>query len=501
MGSDGRVWCNCRNVRRVHFLMMNRLSSVLALTLICTNALAKEKPVDPAPAAFFETTALRTMHLKVTGQGWEDMQPARPGMFSDLFSKPTAPPEDKKRSAFGLEYTYVRATVEEAGKTYADVGLRFKGNSSYTSAEKILKRPFKIDFNRYVEGQAFHGLTTLNLHNNALDPSFAREALSYELFREAGLPAPRTTFALVYLTVEGKYEKQLLGLYTVVEEVNKAFLKAHYGSAKGLLLKPENAQQWPYKGEKFAEYEKIYRPHTDATPETGARLIEFLKLLNQADDAGFAAAAGTYVDVPELARYVATHAIMCNMDSMLTTGHNFYMYVPPDGGRIRFAPWDMNLSLGAFTWVATDKQMINLSIKTPWVGPHKLLDRMAKVPGFNEELRKAFESLNRTAFEPGRMAKRIEAVKAVVRDAQRAAYPPGSTQPTTRPENTAAKPTMWLAAAPDLTEFAKARSAAVDAQLAGRQEGHVPSWARRGPLKPVEKPVAKPAAATKPAGK
>src|SRR5262249_27968826 len=80
--------------------------------------------------------------------------------------------------------------------------------------------------------------TTLNLHAAALDPTKGREALAFAVFRVAGVPAPRTAFAEVTLTVPGKFDKEYLGLYIVVEPVDKAFLKEHFKTGRGLLMNP-----------------------------------------------------------------------------------------------------------------------------------------------------------------------------------------------------------------------------------------------------------------------
>ena len=39
--------------------------------------------------------------------------------------------------------------------------------------------------------------------------------------RAAGVPAPRTAYAEVTLTVPGKFDREYLGLYTVIEQVDK----------------------------------------------------------------------------------------------------------------------------------------------------------------------------------------------------------------------------------------------------------------------------------------
>lgn len=77
------------------------------------------------------------------------------------------------------------------GRQIRGVGLRFKGNGTFIEARTSGHYSFKIDFNEFDPDQEFLGLTKINLQNKVSDPTMLREALSYELFREAGIPCPR----------------------------------------------------------------------------------------------------------------------------------------------------------------------------------------------------------------------------------------------------------------------------------------------------------------------
>src|SRR5262249_53178961 len=141
-----------------------------------------------------------------------------PGGFA-----PPQPADDKnadvhRNIGFGLTFPWSHATFSAGGETYKNVGLRFKGNASYMASSRGLKRNLKIDFNHYDEEQSFHGLKSINLNAGAMDPTKAHEALSYAIFRAAGVPAPRTAFAQVTLTIPGKFDRELLGAYTLVEQ-------------------------------------------------------------------------------------------------------------------------------------------------------------------------------------------------------------------------------------------------------------------------------------------
>jgi hypothetical protein len=443
----------------------------------------------PAADGFFNADALRVFHFKLTRDAWDKMQPSRGDLFSGLFAGTRPAKEEATHdSPFGYHYAYVHADVEYDGRLYRDVGLRFKGNSSYLVGRE-LKKPFKLDVNHYQKDQELSGISSLNFNNNAMDPLFLREAVSYAFFREAGVPASRTTWGLVYLSVESLHDKKLAGLYTLVEEVNKPFLKAHFGDSKGLLLKPENAFNLPYLGDDFAKYKKIYRPKTDGTPATQRRLIELLKLIHQADDATFEARIDQYLDMPEFLRFIAANTLLANMDSFLSTGHNFYLYIHPETLKAHFIPWDLNLSFGTFDWVGTVEEQTRLSLKQPYVKANLLTERVLRVDRFARAYRAEAQRIAKTCLTREHFDAQMKPMEGVIAQAERVAKVPHQALPPKLP------------AAYDLRNFAAARYDSVMAQLSGKDGGYVPYWQKgfiggrmkRPATQPATKPITQPA--------
>jgi hypothetical protein len=286
------------------------------------------------PDDLFGITHVWTVHLKVTKEGWAGMQPIRPSQggqkpllarildalikppATQPATRPTTEPSTRPQpllarirpNSFQISYTYVPAAIEFEGQTFSNVGLRFKGNISYTTNENTLHRPFKIDFDRFLAGQKFCDLHTINLHNNSIDPTQMREALVYDIYRKAGVPAPRTAYALVYLTVEGMYDHEYLGLYTLTEEVDKRFLRKHLGSDDGMLLKPEANGGLPYLGDNWAAYEQRMRPHSPPTTQATRRYIELTKLIHKADEKEFRQRIDSFIDVDAFLKFLAVTA-------------------------------------------------------------------------------------------------------------------------------------------------------------------------------------------------
>lgn len=134
---------------------------------------------------------------------------------------------------------YVSCDVEIGGKTFTNVGIRPKGNTSLSS---IVSDPdsdrysFKLEFDKYVEGQTCFGLDKLVLNNNYADATNMKEAIVYDMYRFLGADASLYNYAK--LSVNGEY----FGIYLALEAVEECFMLRNYGAANGALYKPEGME-------------------------------------------------------------------------------------------------------------------------------------------------------------------------------------------------------------------------------------------------------------------
>ena len=122
---------------------------------------------------------------------------------------------------------WVSCTVKEGAKTYTNVGVHLKGVGSFRPIDQ--KPSFSFKFNKFVAKQEFYGLSRIALNNSIQDSSYINEALCTQLFRDVGVPAARVTHAWVHLNGRD------LGLYVLVEGINKDFLRRHFKSDSGNL--------------------------------------------------------------------------------------------------------------------------------------------------------------------------------------------------------------------------------------------------------------------------
>jgi hypothetical protein len=427
----------------------------------------------------FAAGATHEIHLRVSAEGWRLMEPisgsraARGAKPSDGEKKqPYVEGERVPVGPVGLAYAYAKAQVEWDGVVAAEeAGVRFKGNISYVASRGGPRRPMKLDFDRFVEKGRFAGLATINLNNSAFDPSHAREALGYAVMRELGVPAPRTGWALVYLTVPGAYEREFLGLYALVEEVDDRFLKKRFADDGGLLLKPEGVRGLAYFGEDWALYERRLNPKSKVEPKQARRVIELARLINRAGDGEFRAKVESYLAVDGFLRYVAANAAIANLDSFLSTGHNYYLYVDPADGRAHVVPWDLNLAFGGYSWVASATASADTPIMRPYVDRNILVERLLAVPEHREAyrgyLRRACEMLGAERVAAWR-AREIEPVLAAAGRAAKVAGREG--RPSTRPA------TGMRLDAPELWSWVAARAKSMRAQLDGGRPGTAPNF-------------------------
>jgi putative membrane-bound dehydrogenase-like protein len=441
-------------------------------------------------ADLFGLTKVVNLHIEIPADEYQAMQPPAPaGMPGGPppAQRPQRPGErESERNLFGIEFPWAHGTVNVEGKTYKGVGLRYAGNATYMASAGGLKRSLVVDLDRS-EHARFHGLRALQLEAGALDPTKAREAIAFALFREAGVPAPRTVLAEVTLTVPGEHLKAYLGLYTLVEPVDQAFLTGRFHTDTGLLVRPQGLRGLDFLGDDWEKYRRPYRPLAEPKPDEARRLIEFLRLVQQGDDALFRKEIGSYLDVDKFLRFMAVQALIANADGFFTLAYNYSLFLDPGTNRFVFIPGDQELSFANFLMMGSADQLMDMSLARPYGGENRLTDRLLAIKDVKEAYQKVVKDLATTIFGKDRLVADAAAIEGATKSilereaaarAERAEPPVGFGPP--------GGPT-----APDLRSFAEKRTASIADQLAGKKNGYRPQFnfgppGGNAPLKPVE---------------
>jgi len=390
--------------------------------IVCILALASLSPTINAQAKpdIFGQTKVHEFHLELSAKEWDQMQKVAGGMTifgpKKVVKNPDDPIERHRSAGFGIEFPWAHADLHSGGKIYKNVGLRYKGNGSYVSTDKMLKRNLKIELDHYDEEQRFLGLKTITLNAGAVDASRIREVLAYDVFRSAGVPAPRTAYAKVTLTVPGKYEKEFVGLYTFIEHVDKSFLKDHFQNAKGLLMKPEGQRGIDYRGDDWAKYKDRLRPKREPSEAESKRIIEFAKLVNKGDDEAFKKQIADYLDLDIFLRFTAVNTLMPNTDSFFTTGHNYLIYLHPKTNKLIFMPWDLDIAFAGFPAMGSIDQQANQNLLKPTPYRMKLIDRLLALPEVKEKYQKVLKEIADGPFAKKKLLADIDAIEKATKE-------------------------------------------------------------------------------------
>lgn len=372
----------------------------------------------------YRATNVWTVHLTFTSNQWAELGPKHVERLPDWLNGESGPKLSNPASSrnglagvVGLDYPWSVAQLEFGGVTFSNVGVRFKGNGTFLGATRSYKRPFKIDLHKNGHGQKLAGHPVINLGNLVADPSAVSDSMGYRFYREAGVPAPRTSYARVFLTVGGHLDHQLLGLYVMIENPDSAWVGETFASKETAVFKPVTYELFKDLGNEWKNYARIYDPKTKLTTEQERRVIEFAKFFTGASDAELAARLGDYLDLDEVARYLACEVLLANYDGILSTGQNFLLFLDGKTGKFGLGPWDLDQSWGKFTYVSTADKREHASIWHPWTARNYFLERLYAVEPFRQVYRERLQDLLERNFVPEQLNRRMDELAMVIRPA------------------------------------------------------------------------------------
>jgi spore coat protein H len=234
---------------------------------------------------------------------------------------------------------YYAANIAIDGEVVQQVGIRSRGAGSRSEEKPALK----VDFNKYVTNQEFHGYKSLVLTNQTQDNSMLRDRLAYEVFERMGIPAPQNAHARV--TVNDEY----WGVYGIVEPISKPFLKARLGEESGTLYDYEyvDAYYFTWKGsDKTAYIPSPFQPQTNED-KLDDGLVELIRAINETPEgSGYATTMAGLLDLEKFVSFVAVENALAETDGLLGSQgmNNFYLYQYGGQRKFTFIPWDKNTS-------------------------------------------------------------------------------------------------------------------------------------------------------------
>ena len=239
------------------------------------------------------------------------------------------------------------------------------------------KRSWKVELEGAAHGGAhLAGMARVNLKSMYNDPSQMREALAWRLLRNVGIPAARHTYAKL------AFDDTYYGLFSLIEQVDKRFLKDHFGgNDRGNLYKAycgdvgcatlqyrtgpdgdDSGRQY-HKGDDDRTYRLKTNEH-DPGAGTYDDLATLIKTINgiglrggdeRFDTDTFRASVDAIMNTQAFLRWAAVNVLLGSWDNYYATPSNYYLYNsghPGAGGDFMrrpyftFIPWDYDNCLG-----------------------------------------------------------------------------------------------------------------------------------------------------------
>jgi hypothetical protein len=253
------------------------------------------------------------------------------------------PDWEKELEAFNNTDVDVPATITIDGKVYKDVGVHFRGMSSYFMVPEGRKRSLNLSFDFANDGQQFGGYKTLNLLNANGDPSFLRPVLYTEISSHY-LPTPKMNYMRVVINDEN------WGIYINTEQFNKDFTRDYFNSVKGVRWKvpgsPGGRAGFNYLGDDPASYKGTYRITSKDEPQAWADLIKVFKVLNETPAERLEAALSPIFDIDGALKFLAVEIALVNSDGFWTRASDYSLY-QDEHGVLHILPHDVNEGMGA----------------------------------------------------------------------------------------------------------------------------------------------------------
>ncbi|MCI0538332.1 MAG: CotH kinase family protein [Verrucomicrobiales bacterium] len=280
----------------------------------------------------------------------------------------------------------VQATIREGHLVYTNVALQLKGAAG--SFRAIDDRPaFTLNFDKFADGQRFHGLQKLSLNNSVQDAIYLSEQFSREMFLKAGVPVPRATHARVELNGRD------LGLYVLVEGWDKDFLQRHFKNTKGNL----------YDGGFLKDISDELSTNSGENPKDQSDRKALFEAAQEPDLTNRLVRLEKVLDVDRFLSFIALDVMLWDWDGYALNKNNWRLYHDLDKGKMVFMPH----GLDQMFWKPEG------SILPPMQG------LVAKAALQSPDLRRRYferiKELRATVFNVGAMTNRVREIAAKVK--------------------------------------------------------------------------------------
>ena len=263
----------------------------------------------------YDTSILRTVFLEFEGDDWEE-----------------------ELEVFKHTDVDVVAKMIVDGKTYENVGVAFRGMSSFSHVARGNKRSFNISLDMVNDDQRIDGYKTLNLLNCNGDPSLMSSVV-YSHIAGQHIPTPKANF--VQVVVNGKS----WGVFDSVQQFDKKFIAENFNGSKGTRWKvsgsPNGDGGLRYLGDDLEEYKSRFEMKSNDGTKAWTALVQLCKTLNETPSDQLEAALDPILDIDGTLKFLALDVVLANSDGYWTRASDYNLFRDKEG-KFHLIPHDMN---------------------------------------------------------------------------------------------------------------------------------------------------------------
>lgn len=270
----------------------------------------------------FDVQVFRTINLTFTQANWQTLLANNYASGANLGAN------------FGLNN----------GATNTGVGVRYKGNTSYSAAGA--KKSLNIELDYTNSTSELMGHETINLNNAFGDETIMREPLFFNIMRQYTV-CPAASFVKLY--INGAY----FGVYSFVQQENSDLLDEWFPSDDGDRWRAPNiaaggggfnsgASALTYLGDRQQLYSANYElKNTQNSTNAWTNLIYAITVLNNTTT-DFRNKVETVLAVDRWLWFLAIENVFADDDSYFNKGADYIFYYEPESGRIHPIEHDGN---------------------------------------------------------------------------------------------------------------------------------------------------------------
>ncbi|MFK8113125.1 MAG: CotH kinase family protein [Rubripirellula sp.] len=232
----------------------------------------------------------------------------------------------------------IPATMIVDGKTYPQVGVSFRGASSFFMIPAGSKRSLNLSVDFVDEDQRLYGYKSLNLLNCNGDSTMMSSYLYHDITSKK-IAAPMVNF--VKVVINGRS----WGVYANAQQFNKDFLKDNYKSKKGARWKvngsPNGDGGLRYLGEDLQDYRERFEIKSKEDEDAWKDLVKLCRVLNETPADQLETALAPMLDIDGALWFLAVDVALVNSDGYWTRASDYSIYQNKDGV-FHMLPHDMN---------------------------------------------------------------------------------------------------------------------------------------------------------------